>query len=75
MSVKEGCMWPFKSRKRKLEERIERIKDEIAHDEYQYKGLSGSKYSSPLYIIGYKNKMNLLKAKLCLLESELEELK
>ena len=68
-------MWPFKSKKRKLEEKIERIKDEIAHDEYQYKGLSGSRYLSPSYVNGYRNKMSLLKAKLCLLESELEELK
>lgn len=68
-------MWPFKSRKKKLEEKIEMIKDEIAHDEYQYKGLSGSRYMSPSYVNGYRNKMNLLKAKLSLLESELKELK
>jgi chromosome segregation ATPase len=75
MSAEEEKMWPFKSRKKKIEEQIEMIRDEIAHDEHQYNGLRGSRYASPAYINGYKNKMNLLKAKLTMLESELKGLK
>lgn len=68
-------MWPFKSKKKKLEEQIERVKDELEHDELQFNTYKNAGWLTPIYRAQFNNKINLLRAKLCVLESELEVLR
>jgi len=62
-------MWPFKSKKQKREEEIELIKKELEREDRLFKKYLETGWGHSNYKISYQNKQNLLRAKLCMLES------
>lgn len=69
-------MWPFKSKKQKIKEDVERITCELKNiyreleflEECKNKGWPVPSSTE----VGYRNSINLLKAKLIILESEIK---